>query len=110
MPHQATRKIVAAELAAGAWRHDESAVARATARERIVGGATSVGARIAANVLEFRIRRGSLLGPMARYLGTGHAGDTFGFPTWVQGVPSGVLQCTLSIVAYSSVVRMGFEM
>ncbi len=51
-----------------------------------------------------------LLGRMVRYLGTGDAGDTFGFPTSVGGVPSAALECRLSIVAYSSVVRMGFEM
>ena len=55
-------------------------------------------------------RRRSLLGGMVRYLGAGHAGDTFRFPTSVEGVPLAVLECTLSIVAYSSVVRMGFEM
>jgi hypothetical protein len=64
----------------------------------------------APDVLESLLRCRSLLGPMVRYLGTGHAGDSFGFPTWVAGVPSAVLQCTLSIIAYSSVVRMGFEM
>jgi hypothetical protein len=40
MPHQATREIVAVELAAGTWRHDESAVPRTTARESDVNAYT----------------------------------------------------------------------